>query len=88
MKLNKILLSFLFLQSIVAFGQFNNPEPIIIRPEITDPVKQITNYAKSYNKKLKKSIIDNKTTEYDINGKLIRSSQQFDTLSIRNFGVH
>lgn len=72
MKLNKILLSFLFLQSIVAFGQFNNPEPIIIRPEITDPVKQITNYAKSYNKKLKKSIIDNKTTEYDINGNIIK----------------
>ena len=72
MKLNTIFLSFLFLQSIVAFGQFNNPEPTIIRPEITYPEKQITNYAKSYNKKLKKSIIDNKTTEYDINGNIIK----------------
>ena len=33
-------------------------------------------------------VVNQYRKEYDINGKLIRSSQQFDTLSIRNFGVH
>lgn len=70
----KISLSFLLLQSIVTFGQFNNPEPTINRPEINYPEKQLTNYAKSYNKKLKKSIIDNTTTEYDINGNIIKET--------------
>lgn len=72
MKPKIIFLYFFLLQSIIAFGQFNNPEPTIIRPVITYPEKQITNYAKSCNKKLKKSIIDNKTTEYDVNGNIIK----------------
>jgi hypothetical protein len=33
-------------------------------------------------------IVNQYRKEYDINGKLIRSSPQFDTLSIRGFGVH
>lgn len=74
MKLNIMFLYFLLLQSVVTFGQFKNPEPTIIRPEINYPEKQITNYAKSFNKKLKKSIIDNTITEYDINGNIIKET--------------
>jgi hypothetical protein len=72
MTLKTILFFSLFFQYMTSFGQFKDPEPIIIRPAVILPENQINDYAKSYNKKLKKSIIDGNITEYDINGNIIK----------------
>lgn len=72
MNLKTIFFFSLFFQYITSFGQFKDPEPTITRPAVILPENQISDYAKSFNKKLKKSIIDKKVTEYDINGSIIK----------------
>jgi hypothetical protein len=72
MNLKTIFFFSLFFQYITSFGQFKDPEPTITRPAVILPENQISDYAKSFNKKLKKSIIDKKITEYDINGNIIK----------------
>lgn len=74
MTLKTTLFFALFFQYITSFGQFKDPEPTIIRPEVIHPENQKNDYAKSYNKKLKKSIIDETVTEYDLNGNIIKET--------------
>ncbi|OCB70743.1 hypothetical protein B0A79_13925 [Flavobacterium piscis] len=57
---------------MISFGQFKGPEPTIIRPEVILPENQLNDFAKSYNKKNKKTIIGKKITEYDINGNITK----------------
>ncbi|MFY8181010.1 MAG: hypothetical protein ACOVLG_04475 [Flavobacterium sp.] len=67
-----ILFYFLFF-SVFSFGQFQSPEAKIILPEIKLPEHNL-DYLKPLNKKLKKSIIDRKTKEYDENGNIIKEA--------------
>jgi hypothetical protein len=62
-----IILFYFLLFSVLSFGQFQSPEAKIILPEIKLPEHNL-DYLKPLNKKLKKSIIDRKTKEYDENG--------------------
>ncbi|MCV9926605.1 hypothetical protein OIU83_03030 [Flavobacterium sp. LS1R49] len=72
MNLKTILFFSLFFQYMISFGQFKGPEPTIIRPEVILPENQLKDYTKSYNKKIKKTIIDKKITEYDVNGNITK----------------
>lgn len=72
MNLKIILFFSLFFQYMISFGQFKGPEPTIIRPEVILPENQLKDYTKSYNKKIKKTIIDKKITEYDVNGNITK----------------
>lgn len=67
-----MLFFFLFFQYMTSFGQFKNPDPAIIRPKVILPEDQLKDYATLYNKKIKKSIIDKRITEYDINGNILK----------------
>lgn len=67
-----ILFYFLFF-SVFSFGQFQSPEAKIDLPKIKFP-EYILDYPKSLNKKLKKSIIDNTTKEYDENENIIKET--------------
>lgn len=77
MTLKTILFLSLFFKCLTSFGQFKQPELKIIKPEIILPEDQIKDYAKSYNKKLKKTIIDKATTEYDKNGNITKEITVF-----------
>jgi hypothetical protein len=72
MKSNFLFCFLLF--SLFSFGQFQSPEVKIIVPEIKLPEHNI-DYIKPLNKKLKKSIIDRKTKEYDENGNSIKETE-------------
>lgn len=67
MKLKIVLIFISYIFSNFSYGQFKSPEIKIIEPEIKLPENQL-NYIKMFNKKLKKTIIDKKTTEYDESG--------------------
>lgn len=83
MKLN--FLFYLLLFSTFSFGQFQSPEAKIILPEINFPEHNL-DYLKSFNKKLKKSIIDRKTKEYDVHGNIIKETEIEDnTTKITTF---
>jgi hypothetical protein len=76
---------FLLLFSALCFGQFQSPEVTIIVPEIKHPEHNI-DYLKPLNKKLKKSIIERKTREYDENGNIIKETELEDnTTKITTF---
>lgn len=66
-----IIYLIIFFQSIICFGQFKHPEPTIIRPIVILPENNINDYAKLYNKKIKRKIIDKTIIEFDINGNVI-----------------
>lgn len=68
-----IILFYFLLFSVFSFGQFQSPEAKIILPEIKLPEHNL-DYLKPLNKKLKKSIIDRKTKEYDENGNIIKEA--------------
>jgi len=83
MKLN--FLFYLLLFSVFSFGQFQSPEAKIILPEVKLPEHNL-DYLKPLNKKLKKSIIDRKTKEYDENGNIIKEMElQDNTTKITTF---
>ncbi len=72
-----IILFYFLLFSVLSFGQFQSPEAKIILPEIKLPEHNL-DYLKPLNKKLKKSIIDRKTKEYDENGNIIKETELED----------
>lgn len=76
MKLKITLFLSLFFICLTSFGQFKPslPEPSIIRPQIILPESQINDYARSYNKKIRKTIIDKVITEFDKNGNIIKKT--------------
>ncbi|MFY7740710.1 MAG: hypothetical protein ACOVQC_09350 [Flavobacterium sp.] len=83
MKLN--FLFYLLLFSTFSFGQFQSPEAKIILPEVKLPEHNL-DYLKTLNKKLKKSIIDRKTKEYDVHGNIIKETEIEDnTTKITTF---
>lgn len=67
------ILFYFLLFSVFSFGQFQSPEAKIILPEVKLPEHNL-DYLKPLNKKLKKSIIDRKTKEYDENGNIIKET--------------
>lgn len=69
--MKSIVFWFLLFFSTISFGQFQSPEPKMILPELKLPENNL-NYLKSYRKKVKKSIIDKKTTEFDEEGNVIK----------------
>lgn len=71
------ILVYFLLFSVFSFGQFQSPEAKIILPEIKLPEHNL-DYLKPLNKKLKKSIIDRKTKEYDENGNIIKETELED----------